>query len=54
MAYYRAQESKKEEPLYTDPFVERLAGDLTSYFNKEQNFAINCYPLILPKNFLEL
>ena len=46
MAYYRAQESKKENPLFIDPFAERLAGDLTSYFKKDQSFAINDYPLI--------
>jgi methyltransferase (TIGR00027 family) len=46
MAYYRAQESKKDDPLFIDPFAERLAGDLTSYFKKDESFAINDYPLI--------
>jgi len=46
MAYYRAQESKKECPLFVDPFAERLAGDLTSYFKKDESFLINDYPLI--------
>ena len=46
MAYYRAQESKKDAPLFTDPFAESLAGDLTSYFKKDESFMINNYPLI--------
>ncbi len=46
MAYYRAQESKKDNPLFIDPFAERLAGDLTSYFKNDPRFAINDYPLI--------
>jgi len=31
IAYYRAQESKRENPLIVDPFAKRLAGDLQSY-----------------------
>jgi len=31
IAYYRAQESKRENPLIVDPYAERLAGDLQSY-----------------------
>jgi len=46
MAYYRAQESKKDNPLFKDPFAEKLAGDLTSYFENDQSFAVNDYPLI--------
>ncbi len=46
MAYYRAQESKKVDPLFIDPFAERLAGDLTSYFKKDESFEVNDYPLI--------
>ena len=46
MAYYRAQENKKDDPLFVDPFAERLAGNLYSYFKKEESFAINDYPLI--------
>jgi methyltransferase (TIGR00027 family) len=34
MAHYRALENKRECPLFTDPFAERLAGDLSSYFGK--------------------
>ena len=56
MAYYRAQESKKDAPLFTDPFAESLAGDLTSYFKKDESFMINNYPLIrtyyIDKNLL--
>lgn len=46
MAYYRAQESKKDTPLLLDPFAERLAGDLTSYFKRDESFAVNDYPII--------
>ena len=31
IAYYRAQESRRENPLINDPFAERLAGDLQAY-----------------------
>ncbi len=31
IAYYRAQESKHENPLIVDSYAERLAGDLQSY-----------------------
>lgn len=31
IAYYRAQESKRENPLIMDPYAERLAGDLQTY-----------------------
>jgi methyltransferase (TIGR00027 family) len=46
MAYYRAQENKNDTPLFSDPFAERLAGDLTSYFKTDESFMINNYPLI--------
>ena len=46
MAYYRAQESKKDNPLFIDPFAERLAGDLSSYFKKDESFIVNDYSLI--------
>ncbi len=36
MAYYRAIESTRENALITDPFAERLAGDMESYFNKHR------------------
>ncbi|MFW9835067.1 MAG: class I SAM-dependent methyltransferase [Candidatus Thorarchaeota archaeon] len=32
IAHYRAMESKRENPLVIDPFAERLAGDMRSYF----------------------
>jgi len=31
IAYYRAQESKLENPLIVDPYAEQLAGDLQTY-----------------------
>jgi len=31
IAYYRAQESRHENPLIVDPYAERLAGDLLTY-----------------------
>ena len=37
IAYYRAQECKRDRPLIVDPFAERLAGDLTSYANKHKH-----------------
>ena len=37
-AYYRAVESTCENPLLVDPFAERLAGDLTDYFEKHPRF----------------
>ena len=36
IAYYRAEETKREMPLVSDPFAERLAGDLSSYFEKHK------------------
>ena len=33
MAYYRAQESRKNSPLVSDPFAEILAGDLSIYLS---------------------
>lgn len=35
-AYYRAIESKLDEPLLIDPLAERLAGDMTEYFAKHK------------------
>jgi methyltransferase (TIGR00027 family) len=32
IAYYRAMESRREDPLIVDPYAERLAGDMDSYF----------------------
>jgi methyltransferase (TIGR00027 family) len=46
MAYYRAQENRRNDHLFVDPFAERLAGDLSSYFKKDESFMINNYPLI--------
>ncbi len=32
IAHYRAEETRRNTPLISDPFAERLAGDMTSYF----------------------
>ena len=37
-AYYRAVESKSGSPLFLDPYAERLAGDMTAYFEKHPRF----------------
>jgi methyltransferase (TIGR00027 family) len=39
IAHYRAQESKRENPLIVDPYAERLVGDLSSYFEKHKRTA---------------
>jgi methyltransferase (TIGR00027 family) len=56
MAYYRALEVKHDHPLVVDPFAERLAGDLTSYFSKHRRYTEMDYPLVrasyLEKNLL--
>ncbi|MFW9841926.1 MAG: class I SAM-dependent methyltransferase [Candidatus Thorarchaeota archaeon] len=36
LAHYRAEETKRKVPLIFDPFAERLAGDLSSYFKKHK------------------
>ncbi|MFW9915631.1 MAG: class I SAM-dependent methyltransferase [Candidatus Thorarchaeota archaeon] len=46
MAYYRAQEHKRDCPLIVDPFAERLAGDMTSYVEKHRHFSESDYPII--------
>ena len=33
-AYYRFEESQREKPLLVDPYAERLAGDMSEYFEK--------------------
>ena len=45
MAYYRAQEIRKNTPLVSDPFAEILAGDLSIYLSRhirvsEMDYAI--------------
>ncbi|MFW9991546.1 MAG: class I SAM-dependent methyltransferase [Candidatus Odinarchaeota archaeon] len=57
MAYYRAQENKKESPLIADPFAERLAGDMVDYVDKHRHTAgSGDYPLVrshyIEKNLL--
>jgi methyltransferase (TIGR00027 family) len=37
IAHYRAMESKQENPLVIDPFAERLAGDMRSYFEDHKH-----------------
>ncbi|WP_287583378.1 class I SAM-dependent methyltransferase [Candidatus Borrarchaeum sp.] len=46
IAYYRAQESKCDSPLIVDPFAERLAGDMTAYFDKHRHFSQNDYAIV--------
>lgn len=46
MAYYRAQENKKERPLIVDPFAEQLAGDLSEYINGHIRFSEMDYPIV--------
>jgi len=36
IAHYRAMESRSENPLIIDPFAERLAGDMDSYFEEHK------------------
>lgn len=36
IAYYRAKESSRENPLILDPFAERLAGNMESYFSEHK------------------
>ena len=36
IAYYRALESRREDPLIVDPFAEKLAGDMRSYFRNHR------------------
>ena len=36
IAYYRAQETRHEDPLIIDSFAELLAGDMTSYFSEHK------------------
>ncbi len=47
MAHYRATESKSNHPLIVDPLAERLAGDLTSYFDNHRRYTEMDYPLVL-------
>jgi methyltransferase (TIGR00027 family) len=46
MAYYRAQERKRDQPLIVDPFAERLAGDMASYIDKHRHFSESDYPIV--------
>jgi len=56
MAYYRAQESKRDDALIIDPFAERLAGNLGSYLSDHIRFSEMDYPLVrsyyIEKNLL--
>ncbi|MBD3215895.1 MAG: SAM-dependent methyltransferase [Candidatus Lokiarchaeota archaeon] len=38
MAHYRARELELEHPLLIDPYAERLAGDLTTYFRNHGRY----------------
>jgi methyltransferase (TIGR00027 family) len=46
MAYYRAQENTRENPLIVDPFAERLAGDLSAYLADHIRHSQMEYPLV--------
>ena len=46
MAYYRTKEYKNNNPLITDPFAERLAGDMSSFLNKHKLYTEMDYPLV--------
>ncbi|MBD3159345.1 MAG: SAM-dependent methyltransferase [Candidatus Lokiarchaeota archaeon] len=46
IAYQRAQEYKREDPLISDPFAERLAGDLEDYLNKHRRYERMDYPIV--------
>ncbi|MFX0086384.1 MAG: class I SAM-dependent methyltransferase [Candidatus Hodarchaeota archaeon] len=57
MAYYRAKEYKNDSPLISDPFAEKLAGDMSSYVKKHRFVTgRGDYPLVrsyyLEKNLL--
>jgi methyltransferase (TIGR00027 family) len=57
MAYYRAQEFRRNSPLIVDPFAEDLAGDMSSYAEKHEFIAKRGdYPLVrahyIDKNLL--
>ncbi|MFW9794802.1 MAG: class I SAM-dependent methyltransferase [Candidatus Thorarchaeota archaeon] len=36
IAHYRAEETERKRPLISDPYAKRLAGDLSSYFEKHK------------------
>jgi methyltransferase (TIGR00027 family) len=46
MAYYRAQESRKETPLISDPFADILAGDLSDYLSRHIRVSKMDYPIV--------
>jgi methyltransferase (TIGR00027 family) len=52
MAYYRAQEFKRDYPLISDPFAERLAGNITSYLKTHIRYSEMDYPIVR-SNFIE-
>lgn len=58
MAYYRAQENKKDFPLISDPFAEILAGDLSSYLSRHIRVSEMDYPIVrsyyIEENLLKL
>ena len=46
MAHYRAQESKRKNPLISDPFAEILAGDLSLYLSRHIRISEMDYPIV--------
>jgi methyltransferase (TIGR00027 family) len=46
MAHYRAKECKSDFPLIIDPFADRLAGDITFYFDNHVRYSEMDYPIV--------
>lgn len=46
MAYYRAQESDRQNPLFIDPYAKKLSGHLDDYLNDHIRYSEMDYPLV--------
>ncbi|MBD3228315.1 MAG: SAM-dependent methyltransferase [Candidatus Lokiarchaeota archaeon] len=46
MAYYRAQESQRDNPLIIDPHAEKLAGDLKDYLKDHIRYSQMDYAIV--------
>ncbi|MFX1313129.1 MAG: class I SAM-dependent methyltransferase [Promethearchaeota archaeon] len=46
IAFYRAKEKKRDQPLIVDPFAERLAGDMSSYIDQHIRLSEMDYPIV--------
>jgi len=57
MAFYRAQENEKNQPLLLDPFAKQLAGDLSMYMKQHLRLSEMDYPIVrsfyIENTFLE-